>query len=53
MCPLGPQIIAAVRAAAESLPDVSAADVQLVWSPLWDPRVDATEDGKAELGIWD
>ncbi len=53
MCPLGPEIVAAVRAAAESLPDVSVAEVQLVWSPLWDPRVDASEEGKAELGIWD
>ena len=53
MCPLGPEIVAAVRAAAVALPAVSAAEVQLVWSPLWDPRVDATEEGKAELGIWD
>ena len=53
MCPLGPEIVAAVRAAAESVPDVTAAEVQLVWSPLWDPRVDASEEGKAELGIWD
>ncbi len=53
MCPLGPEIVAAVREHAAAVPGVRAAEVQLVWSPPWDPRVDATEDVKAELGIWD
>ena len=29
-----------------------SADVQLVLDPPWDPRVDATDEGRAELGIW-
>jgi metal-sulfur cluster biosynthetic enzyme len=53
MCPLGPEIMAATKSAAEKTPGVTGAEVQLVWSPLWDPRVDASEDAKAELGIWD
>ena len=53
MCPLGPEIMAATKAAAEKTPGITGAEVQLVWSPLWDPRVDASEDAKAELGIWD
>jgi metal-sulfur cluster biosynthetic enzyme len=53
MCPLGPEIMAAVAAAAERLDGVAEAKVELVWSPLWDPRVDASEEAKAELGIWD
>ncbi|MHB8079510.1 MAG: metal-sulfur cluster assembly factor [Candidatus Krumholzibacteriia bacterium] len=53
MCPLGPQILAAVKSAAAAVPGVGAANVQLVWSPPWDPRVDATDDVKAELGLWD
>jgi metal-sulfur cluster biosynthetic enzyme len=53
MCPLGPQIMAAVKSAAAAVPGVGGASVQLVWSPPWDPRVDATDDVKAELGIWD
>ena len=53
MCPLGPQIMAAVKTAAAAVPGVAAASVQLVWSPPWDPRSDATDDVKAELGIWD
>lgn len=53
MCPLGPQIMAAVKSAAAAVPGVGEAGVQLVWSPPWDPRLDATDDVKAELGIWD
>jgi len=53
MCPLGPEIMAATKGAAERVDGVEGAEVQLVWSPLWDPRVDASEDAKAELGIWD
>lgn len=53
MCPLGPEIMAATKNAAEKVPGVQEAEIQLVWSPLWDPRVDASEDAKAELGIWD
>jgi metal-sulfur cluster biosynthetic enzyme len=52
MCPLGPQIIAAVKLAVEALPGVASARVDLVWSPPWDPRVDASEDARAELGLW-
>lgn len=53
MCPMGPEIMAATRSAAEKVPGVARAAVQLVWSPMWDPRVDASDDAKAELGIWD
>jgi len=53
MCPLGPQIMAATRHAAEKTAGVASAEVNLVWSPPWDPRVDASDDAKAELGIWD
>lgn len=53
MCPLGPEIMAATKNAAEKVDGVSGAEVSLVWSPMWDPRVDASEDARAELGIWD
>lgn len=53
MCPLGPQIVAAVRDAALGVPGVKNCLVDLVWSPPWDPRADASEDVKAQLGIWD
>jgi metal-sulfur cluster biosynthetic enzyme len=53
MCPLGPEIIAAAKGAAERVPGVGEATINLVWSPMWDPRIDCSEDAKAELGIWD
>jgi metal-sulfur cluster biosynthetic enzyme len=52
-CPEGPAILAAAREALRSLPGVTTRQVDLVWSPPWDPRVDMTEDMRAELGIWD
>ena len=53
MCPMGPQIMEAVRMKAVTVDGVEDCQVDLVWSPPWDPRQDATEDGKAALGIWD
>jgi metal-sulfur cluster biosynthetic enzyme len=53
MCPMGPEIVAATKSAAQRVTGVSQAEVQLVWSPLWDPHVDASEEAKAQMGIWD
>ncbi len=53
MCPMAPQIVQATRDAAMGVPGVRSCFVDLVWSPPWDPRTDATDDVKAELGIWD
>jgi metal-sulfur cluster biosynthetic enzyme len=53
MCPMGPEIINAVRTAVMGVAGVRSCFVDLVWSPPWDPRRDATEDVKAEMGIWD
>lgn len=52
-CPEGPEIVAAVESAARFLPGVAEAAVELVWNPPWDPRTDASDEVKAELGIWD
>ena len=53
MCPMGPQIMEAVRKTALNVDGVSHCQVDLVWSPPWDPRTDASEDAKATMGIWD
>jgi metal-sulfur cluster biosynthetic enzyme len=53
MCPLGPEIMAAAKHAAGKVDGVADVAIQLVWSPPWDPRIDASDDAKAELGIWD
>lgn len=53
-CPLGPMIKQQAQAVLTSNYDaIRAVDINLVWTPRWDPRTMATEDGKAELGIWD
>lgn len=52
-CPLGPvikqQAFAVLTSAFDSIHDV---DINLVWTPRWDPRTMASEEAKAELGIW-
>ena len=52
MCPMGPEILAATEMAARRVPGIENVKVELVWEPRWDPRVHASEDGKATLGIW-
>ena len=53
MCPMGPEIMAAVRRQVLTVPGVKFCGVDLVWSPPWDPHTDASEDAKAVMGIWD
>ena len=52
MCPYGPQLVAAAKAALDGLPGVEETKVNLVWVPRWDPREHASEDAKAQLGFW-
>lgn len=51
-CPEGPYIVEEVRQTVAAMPGVEVAEVDLVWSPPWDPRTDASEEVQAELGIW-
>lgn len=52
-CPVGPQIMGSVHSQCLALPEVEDVDIQLVWSPPWDPREMASEDVKMMLGIWE
>ncbi len=52
-CPVGPQIMAAVHGVVLDMEGVDNVDIQLIWSPPWDPRTMATEDTKMTLGIWE
>ena len=52
-CPVGPQIMGAVHTQCLDLEEVEDVDVQLVWTPLWDPTKMASEDVKMLLGIWE
>ena len=51
-CPLGPVIRGEAFAKLKQVPGVKDVDVQIVWSPPWDPRTMASEDVKMALGIW-
>lgn len=51
-CPLGPVIRGEVYAKMKEMPSVKDVDVNIVWSPPWDPRTMASEDVKMSLGIW-
>lgn len=50
-CPIGGVIQAQVHQAVKKLPWVKDVNIELVWSPRWDPRTMASEDAKMELGI--
>ena len=52
-CPLGPMIRTQAHAVLTSNFDaIREVDMNLVWTPRWDPRTMASEEAKAELGIW-
>tara|TARA_B100002051_G_C16641505_1_gene588878 strand:- start:506 stop:811 length:306 start_codon:yes stop_codon:yes gene_type:complete len=52
-CPVAPEIMAAVHRSALNTKGIESAHVNLTFSPPWDPKIHATEDGKFELGIFD
>ena len=52
-CPLGPIIKTQAHSVpTNTFPAVNDVDINLVWTPRWDPRIMASEEAKAELGIW-
>ena len=51
-CPVAPEIMAAVHRATLYVEDVESVHVNLTFSPLWNPRIHATEDAQMELGVF-
>ena len=51
-CPLGPVIKGQMQSVMGKLPWVKEFQADLVWQPPWDPKAMASEEVKAELGIW-
>ncbi len=51
-CPLGPVIQGQAWAVLSTLPGVKDVDVEIVWTPPWDPKTMASDDVKMMLGIW-
>mgnify|MGYP003337522814 CR=1 FL=1 len=51
-CPVAPELMAAVHRAALTTEGIESVHVNLTFSPPWDPKIHATEDGKFELGVF-
>lgn len=51
-CPYGPMLLASVHGALAKVPGVRDVDVDLTFTPSWDPRSMATEEAKDQLGIY-
>jgi metal-sulfur cluster biosynthetic enzyme len=52
-CPLGPMIQTQAHAVlTTTFPAIKDVNMNLVWTPRWDPRTMASEEAKVELGIW-
>lgn len=51
-CPVGPQMMAQAQAVVEdAFPDIDEANINLVFSPFWDPSM-MSEEAKDELGMF-
>jgi len=51
-CPIGPMLQGMIYHKVSQIPGVEDVEVNLVWTPPWDPRTMASEDVKLALGIW-
>lgn len=49
-CGMGPNIAADAQYKIESLPDIDNANVEIVWTPIWNPNMISPE-GRAKLGM--
>jgi metal-sulfur cluster biosynthetic enzyme len=51
-CPVGPTFVKSVEDRVKSLDGVETVQVNVTFTPPWDPKTMASEDVKFELGIW-
>ena len=49
-CGMGPVIAGDAKAKLEALPGVESAEVEIVWDPVWNPRM-ISEAGRKQLGL--
>jgi metal-sulfur cluster biosynthetic enzyme len=52
-CPAGPYLKSEVLSQVLKVEGIHDANVEIVWTPKWDPRLMASEDAKMQLGIYD
>jgi metal-sulfur cluster biosynthetic enzyme len=51
-CPVGPMLVSEVHQVVAKLPGVNNVDVEIVWSPPWDPRTMASDEVREMLGFY-
>ncbi|MDO8526346.1 MAG: metal-sulfur cluster assembly factor [Deltaproteobacteria bacterium] len=51
-CPFGPEIQRQTHMVVAALPEVKSVQVEITFSPPWDPRTMATDEAKDILGIF-
>lgn len=51
-CPIGPMLTAQIEEALAGLEGVEEVEVDLVFSPPWDPQEMCSDEAKFELGIF-
>ncbi len=52
MCPFGPMFKKSVEDHVLAVDGVKSANVEITFTPQWDPRTMASDDVKVLLGIW-
>jgi metal-sulfur cluster biosynthetic enzyme len=52
MCPVGPMFMQSVKDRVLAIDGVKDANVEITFTPPWDPHTMASDDVKALLGIW-
>jgi len=51
-CPYGPELQRMAHSAVAGLPEVKSVNIEITFSPPWDPRTMATDEAKDILGIF-
>lgn len=51
-CPVGPMLQGMIFHKVMQMDGVEDVEVNLVWTPPWDPKIMASDDVKMTLGIW-
>jgi metal-sulfur cluster biosynthetic enzyme len=52
MCPVGPMFKKSVEDRVKAVEGVKTGNVEITFTPPWDPKTMASEDVKVLLGIW-
>ena len=51
-CPLGPLLISTIEDIVREIPGTNSVEVEVTFTPPWDPRTMASDELQMQLGIW-